>query len=124
MRQRIANELTIIIGVVILIFALIFSWFQSTGVVDFVPGPPEANPPEIPHAVFGYQFCINCHGLDAIVPFPLSHVGYSNSVCTGCHVPSGVDIPPTELTFRNGQTLTFEETITQISDQVLSNHGE
>ena len=105
MRQIIANQLTIIISVLIVFLAVIFSWFQSTGIVGFVPGPPEKSAQVIPHAVFGYQNCTSCHGLDAQVPFPLDHDSYSNSVCTGCHIPSGEKIPPHELKLYDISTL-------------------
>lgn len=97
MRQRLANQLVIVIAIIIVFIAVVFSWFQSSGIVGFVPGPPDLPPQEIPHAVFGYQDCIRCHGFGADVPFPLDHVGYSNSVCTGCHIPSWETIPPFEL---------------------------
>jgi hypothetical protein len=97
MRQTLANQLALIIAVIIVFLAVIFSWFQSTGIVGFVPGPPEEPAQLIPHAVFGYQKCRNCHSLDAQVPFPPDHVSYSDSVCTGCHIPSGEKIPPHEL---------------------------
>jgi len=97
MRQLVANQLTIIIAVLIVFLAVIFSWFQSSGIVGFVPGPPDQPAQVIPHAVFGYQNCSSCHGLNGQVPFPIDHKSYSNSVCTGCHFPSGEKTPPDEL---------------------------
>jgi hypothetical protein len=97
MRQTLANQLALIIAVIIVFLAVIFSWFQSTGIVGFVPGPPEEPAQLIPHAVFGFQACRNCHDLESNIPFPPDHVSYSDSVCTGCHIPSGEKIPPHEL---------------------------
>jgi hypothetical protein len=96
-RQTYANQITIIIAVIVLLVGVLWSWFQSTGAVGFVPGPPDTTPPLITHAVIGYQNCVDCHGLDGPVPFPLDHFGYANAVCTGCHVPLGVDVPPHQL---------------------------
>jgi hypothetical protein len=96
-RQTYANQLTIVIAVIVILVGVLWSWFQSTGAVGFVPGPSLTTPPLITHAVFGYQNCINCHGLDGPVPYPPDHLGYANAVCTGCHVPTGVDTPPHEL---------------------------
>jgi hypothetical protein len=41
MRQMFANQLAIVIGVMVLITAMIFALIQSTGALGITQGPPE-----------------------------------------------------------------------------------
>jgi hypothetical protein len=94
MRQMFANQLAVVIGVLVLVVSMIFALIQSTGALGITQGPPETQPPVIPHPVIGYLDCLSCHDLDGRVPFPPDHVSYANAVCTGCHIPSGAETFP------------------------------
>jgi hypothetical protein len=94
MRQMFANQLAVVIGVMVLVISMIFALIQSTGALGITQGPPETQPPIIPHPVIGYLDCRSCHDLDGIVPFPPNHEDYANAVCTGCHIPSGAETFP------------------------------
>lgn len=94
MRQVFANQLAVVIGVLVLVVSMIFALIQSTGALGITQGPPDAQAPVIPHPVAGYLDCLSCHDLDEDVPFPLDHEGYANAVCTGCHIPSGAETFP------------------------------
>ncbi len=105
MRQLFANQLAVVIGVLVLVVSMIFALIQSTGALGITQGPPATQPPIIPHPVIGYLDCLSCHNLDRIVPFPPDHVGYSNAVCTGCHIPSGAETFPERGTENSSQSL-------------------
>ncbi|MDD4858850.1 MAG: NapC/NirT family cytochrome c [Dehalococcoidales bacterium] len=48
----------------------------------------------IPHAIAGLEDCLSCHDADGTKPFPSDHVGRSNTLCTACHQPSTIAVPP------------------------------
>jgi hypothetical protein len=94
MRQMFANQLAVVIGVLVLVVSMTFALIQSTGALGITQGPLETEAPIIPHPVAGYLDCLSCHDLDGRVPFPPDHVSYANAVCTGCHIPSGAETFP------------------------------
>jgi hypothetical protein len=60
------------------------------------PGPEGPLTPavQIPHSIAGLDDCLSCHGDTGIKPYPSDHVGRTNSLCTACHQPSDVKVPP------------------------------
>lgn len=62
-----------------------------------VTSPPPATPPvaiSIPHSITGLDDCLVCHGPGSVRPYPANHVGRTNTLCTICHQPSPVTVPP------------------------------
>lgn len=54
--------------------------------------PTGPSAPVIPHGLTGMDQCAQCHGSDAVKPWPTGHDAFTTDLCTQCHqVASGAD---------------------------------
>lgn len=85
MRHAFANQLAIVSGVLVILLAIIFALLQTPGQAAVTA---VATAPVIPHPLVGYENCVECHGHNGAVPYPLNHLGWPSSSCTQCHLPA------------------------------------
>ena len=87
MRESYSTQLAAISGILIVGTTLLFALIQSPELV-FAPESAVAQGAQpIAHPVEGHEGCDTCHGLKGEMPYPLKHIGWSNSSCMRCHFP-------------------------------------
>jgi hypothetical protein len=85
-RQWYSTQLALIAGIFIALIVLVFAIVQSPHLLDIPETSPVAKAGPMPHAVEGYERCDACHGIDGIMPYPLTHLGWNNRSCIKCHL--------------------------------------
>ncbi|HHY88872.1 MAG TPA: hypothetical protein GYA06_08140 [Chloroflexi bacterium] len=97
MRHAFANQLTMVIAMLVLVLAIIFAVASN----QMQPAPAAPQPAQtpaagegeepgeqisaIPHPLVGYENCSSCHGLNGMLPYPPDHEGWPDEYCAACH---------------------------------------
>ena len=88
MREVYAKQLSIAVGILILIATATFAFLQCPELLDYQKTAAVEAAAAIPHPVEGHQQCSSCHGPKGTNPYPLKHTGWSDASCPKCHTPS------------------------------------
>jgi hypothetical protein len=83
MRELYSTQLAVIAGILVVTMTSIFALIQSPEKLSVL----ERTSINMPHPLTGYEECDTCHGLKGDSPYPVKHLGWSNSSCTKCHWP-------------------------------------
>lgn len=89
MREKYAVHLALASGGLIFLVTILFALVQSPDILSFSVQKGAA----VPHPFAGYETCDSCHGRTGIMPYPIRHLGWSNSSCHGCHARGDVAAP-------------------------------
>jgi len=88
MRELYSTHLAGISGILIVGITLLFALIQSPEIVSAPESALAKDAQPIAHPLEGYEGCHGCHGLKGKMPYPVKHLGWSNTSCTRCHSPS------------------------------------
>ncbi|MBW6520193.1 MAG: hypothetical protein K0A99_04155 [Desulfoarculaceae bacterium] len=86
MREKYSVHLALATGCLIFLVTTLFALLQSPELLA-TAGQGEV---AMPHPLVAHQKCDNCHGHAGIRPYPIRHLGWSNTSCPKCHLPPAI----------------------------------
>jgi hypothetical protein len=87
MREKYSFYLALATGGLIFVITLWFALLQSPETLSVSVRRGMA----ISHPVEGHHECDSCHGRTGTNPYPVRHLGWSNTSCTRCHQPPAIE---------------------------------